>query len=257
MLNSAGIIFAADIDKKENLLGTIRSVSPYIEAIKIGNIVLLEHGLEIIKIIKDNTDKPLLIDIKFMDIQYIAERIVTKILSHGGDGIMVSGVVGGDVISACKKIMSKKMLFVFTQFTHMSGLISDEMADEYIDLAITLECNGVQVPATFPKRISNVRKSVGKELIIISCGIGAQGAKIGSAIAAGANYEIIGRSIYNPIAPSQSPAEAAESAKNKIRKVLLSRENCALPASTSPESPLNSKSGINHSYWIERTVNCY
>ncbi len=224
MLDSAGIIFAADISKKEFLLNTIRAVSPFVEAIKIGNLVLLEYGLEIIKIIKDNTNKPLLVDIKFMDIQYIAEQIVTKIISEGGDGIMISGVVGGDVISSCRKIMSNEMLFIFTQFTHMTGLISDEIADECIDLSIALKCDGVQIPATIPHRILNVREKVGDKLTIISCGIGAQGANIGSAIASGANYEIIGRSIYQPIAPNHSPAEAAESIRRDIEKILLLKD---------------------------------
>lgn len=219
MLKSPGIIFAADIDDKNELLSTIHSVSPYVEWIKIGNLVLLDYGMEIIKEVKEVTNRPLLIDIKFMDIQYIGEKIASKIVSYGGDGIMIAGAVGADVINSISNVIGNKKVFIFTQFTHMSGLITDKMADEYIDLALALKVGGVQIPATFSARISEVRNRVGNKLFIISCGIGAQGTPIGSAIASGANYEIIGRYIYNPKIESQSPAQAAKYAKNQISQL--------------------------------------
>lgn len=225
MLKSQGIMFAADIDDKNELLSTIHSVSPYVEWIKIGNLVLLNYGMEIIKKVKEVTNKPLLIDIKFMDIQYIGEKIATKIVSYGGDGIMIAGAVGADVINSISNVIGNQKIFIFTQFTHMSGLITDKMADEYIDLALALKVGGVQIPATFSARISEVRNRVGNKLSIISCGIGAQGAPIGSAIASGANYEIIGRYIYNPNIISQSPVHAAKYVKKQISQLTQFKKN--------------------------------
>lgn len=239
MFNSYGTIFAADIDDKNTLLSTINSVSPYVEGIKIGNLVLLEYGLEIIKDIKKVTDRPLLIDIKFMDIQYIGERIAAKILSCGGDGIMIAGAVGADVIHTINRVIYPKEVFIFTQFTHMSGLITDEMADEYIDLALALKVAGIQIPATFSARISDVRERVGNKLSIISCGIGAQGAPIGSAIASGANYEIIGRYIYNPKSEAQSPAQAAKYAKEKILRITQSKKCFQFQSNPNPKKRTN------------------
>jgi orotidine-5'-phosphate decarboxylase len=57
---------------------------------------------------------------------------------------------------------------------------------------------------------------MGDRLILISCGIGKQGPKIGSAIAAGADYEIIGRSIYSPKELGMTPGEAAITAHKMI-----------------------------------------
>lgn len=215
-MNPTGIVFAADIPKKAHLLKTIEEVSPHVEAIKIGNVVLWEHGLPIIETVKQHTEKPVIVDLKFMDIPHMAKLAANRILSYGGDGIMVSGPVGGEAVSACKSILSDKMVFVFTQFTHMSGLITDDMADEYVDLALSLKCTGVQVPGTIPGRVKEIRNRVGDQLVIISCGVGAQGPKIGSAVADGANYEIVGRWIYEPSAPFGKPAEAAEHARTCI-----------------------------------------
>lgn len=232
MLNSRGIIFAADIPQKDNLLKTIEQVNSFVEAIKIGNLVLYEHGWDIIREIKTHTDRPIIADLKLMDVPHIADRIVRRARSSEADGIVICGPAGPDVILLCKDIFHDRMLFVFTQFTHMTGLISDEMADEYVDLALFFKCSGIQVPATIPGRIMQVKQKVGNELCIVSCGIGAQGAVIGSAIRSGADYEIIGRAIYDPLTSNASAREAAMNAKEMVTEALRSK---------SPLLPVNRK----------------
>ena len=55
--------------------------------------------------------------------------------------------------------------------------------------------NGVVAPATRPGRVKVIWDIVG-ELIIISPGVGAQGGSAGDTIRAGADYVIVGSSIY-------------------------------------------------------------
>ena len=216
MTNQKGIIFAADIDHKKTLFRVIKEVQPFIEAVKIGNIVLYEFGWSILRELKNLTNKPLLVDLKLMDIPYVAKKIAIKALENGADAIMICGSVGDETIATCRSVFQERKTFVFTEFTHPSGLITDEMADEYIDLALILDCDGIQMPGTIPVRIENIRKRVGVRLIIIACGIGTQGPQIGSSIAAGADYEIIGRSIYNPKELGATPGEAAMIARKMI-----------------------------------------
>jgi orotidine-5'-phosphate decarboxylase len=210
-----GIIFAADIEDKDVLLDVFAQVSPFVEAVKIGNLLLYEFGWGIIRELKSVADKPVIADLKIMDTTFVAEKLARRALSNGADGIMVCGPIGGDAISACKKIFAEKDLYVFTQFTHFTGLIGSEMADEYIELALIMKCAGVQVPATLPDRVKEVRRKVGTELKILSCGVGRQGPRIGSAIASGADYEIIGRDLFSPEGKT-SPAEAARQAREKV-----------------------------------------
>ncbi|MCK9375095.1 MAG: orotidine-5'-phosphate decarboxylase [Syntrophobacterales bacterium] len=233
MNNRKGIIFAADIREKEKLVETIKLVSPYVEAIKIGNIAFYSYGFAIIELLKKYTEKPIIADIKLMDIPYVAEIICQNALNCGADGIMVCGPVGGDTIYVCREIFYEKIVIVFTEFSHPSGLISDEMADEYIEIADILKCDGIQIPATRPDRILEVRKRIGDKLMIFSCGVGEQGPVIGSAIQAGADYEIIGRAIYSPRECDISPGEAAKLAKsainiieNRIHSIFNSEKKC-------------------------------
>lgn len=234
MTNSKGIIFAADIIEKSKLFATIKEVSQYIEAIKIGDLVLYEHGWKIVNEIKRITNLPLIADLKLMDIPEIAERVTKSAVEAGADGIIVCGIAGGDTIDACIRSMGNKMVFVFTEFTHCGGLITKEMANEYIDIAVTLGCVGIQVPGTKEERIKEVREKVGNDLIIICCGIGSQypcngrseRINFGSAIAAGADYEIIGRSIYSPLFTNTTPSSAAKQIKEKILEVLKNEKSC-------------------------------
>ncbi|MCL4477408.1 MAG: orotidine-5'-phosphate decarboxylase [Nitrospirae bacterium] len=227
MRNKKGIIFAADIIEKSTLFEITQEVSPYIDAIKVGNIVLYTHGWEIITDLKRLTALPVIADLKLMDIPEIAERIAKSAAEAGVDGIIVCGTAGSDTIAACMRFIKDNMVFVFTEFTHCGGLIKRKMADDYIEIAQILGCAGIQVPGTKENRIRRVRKRVGNDLIIICCGVGSQNycdrkkvkTSFGSAIAAGADYEIIGRAIYSPTT-SVTPREAAMLAKKKILEVL-------------------------------------
>jgi orotidine-5'-phosphate decarboxylase len=220
MSGKKGIIFAADIEEKDNLLRTIREVCPHVEGVKLGNVVLYNYGWQVVREIKHICEKPVYVDLKLMDIPYIARMISTRAFQSGADGITVCGPVGRDTLSVCKEISRGKLVFVFTQFTHNTALITDDMANTYVKIALELRCDGIQIPANRPDRIVSVRTQIGESARIISCGVGAQGTPIGDAIRSGADYEIIGRAIYNPPAPCRSPLEAVISAKRTIYQVL-------------------------------------
>ncbi len=209
MTKDKGIIFAADIQQESMLLAIAQETCAYIRGVKVGGVALYENGWGLIEKIKRVCPRPVYADLKLMDIPYVAEKLASRAFRHGADGIMVCGACGRDTLSVCRKCAGDKMVFVFTQFTHSSGLITDRMADTYVGVALETGCDGIQVPANRPVRIGKVREWVGDGLKIVSCGIGAQGAPMGSAIKAGADYEIIGRAIYERALAGESPREAA------------------------------------------------
>ncbi len=229
MTNPKGIIFAADILEKKTLLAIIKEVSRHVDMIKIGNLVLYEQGWKIIKEVKEITHLPVLADLKIMDIPDIAEQAAKVAKVAGADSIMVCGPAGLDTIDACLTHYENKNLFVFTEFTHCTGLIDTQMADEYISIAVLRGC-GIQVPGTKRERIMQVRERVGSAICIICCGVGSQYScdseivktKFGQAIAAGANYEIIGRAIYKPLG-NYKPQEVARLAQESILEAIGER----------------------------------
>jgi len=72
----------------------------------------------------------------------------------------------------------------------------------------------VIAPATRPERIKFIRGLVG-ELKILTPGVGAQGGSAAQAIEAGADYVIVGRSIYQ----AENPRDVAEQIAAEISDV--------------------------------------
>ena len=65
-----------------------------------------------------------------------------------------------------------------------------------------------------------MRDLVGPGLTIVCCGVGAQGGKYGHAIAAGADFEIIGRAIYQ----AEDPVETVKHIKAATQQALKTYE---------------------------------
>ena len=86
-------------------------------------------------------------------------------------------------------------------------------SDEYIqpvsekiaEMVEVIGVDGVVLPATRPERVKKLVKIV-KNAYVISPGIKAQGANPGDAILNGADYEVVGRAIYE----ADNPKRAAE-----------------------------------------------
>ena len=88
------------------------------------------------------------------------------------------------------------------------------VADQLAKLAVEVGATGVIAPATRPERIAHVRSIVGN-LLILSPGVGAQGGSAVEAVRQGADYVIVGRSIYSdpdPQAAARGVAREIESA---------------------------------------------
>ena len=219
IVRETGIIIALDLNSKNSAFDLLKSTSKYIDAIKIGYPLVLKAGIGIVRELKETYTQPVIADFKVSDIPYISKRIARITFHHGCDGIMVHGFAGPDVVKACVKEAKRNMVFVVTELTSPGGTIfTESVAEDIARMAKVLGAYGIQAPGTRPERIAKLRKIVGENLIIISCGIGAQGPDPGSAISAGADFEIIGRAIYEAPSPSESIKKISQLTKKAIEK---------------------------------------
>ncbi|MEM1600592.1 MAG: orotidine 5'-phosphate decarboxylase / HUMPS family protein, partial [Sulfolobales archaeon] len=86
--------------------------------------------------------------------------------------------------------------YVLVSMSHPGSLeIYDLVMDKVLALVEVLKPTGVVAPATRSNVIKYVRQRLGRHYIIISPGVGVQGAEFGSALCAGADFEIVGRAI--------------------------------------------------------------
>jgi len=214
----SGIILALDMLDEEGAIELIKSIKEDLDAIKIGYPIVLKNGINVVKKIKKVFDKPVIADFKIADVPHIS-KIITRIAVNGGcDGVIVHGFVGPDSIEACIIEAKENMVFVATELTSLGGkYFTQPVANDLATMAKEIGAYGIQVPGNRPERIKKIRQLVGNELTIISCGIGAQGGKFGSAIKAGADFEIIGRAIYD----SENPEIKIKEIKADTTKAML------------------------------------
>lgn len=213
LLGCKGIIFSPDFIKLKELIRILKSCRQFYKALKIGNILLYRYGISILSEIKNSCDIPIICDFKLMDIPDVAEEIIHMGVMNGMDGAMIWGLAGEETISRCIHTFPETMIFLLTEYTHSSEPINPFSGNEAARMALDNNAFGIQAPGTRPKRIVELREIVGENMTIMCCGIGYQGTPYGVAVEHGADFEIIGRKIYQ----SRDPFGESENAFNAIR----------------------------------------
>jgi orotidine-5'-phosphate decarboxylase len=151
-------------------------------------------------------------DLKVADIPNTNRLICEAVLEKGASGIIAHAFPGMDSLMACIDSTDAygADLYVVTEMSHPGAeQFMAPLAENLASLAVDVNAAGVVAPATRPEKIKLIRSIIGNRMII-SPGVGAQGGSALQAIRAGADYLIVGRSVFE----AEDPKEAA-------KKVLL------------------------------------
>ncbi len=212
MNRKTGLILALDETSPERALWVASEVRKYVDAIKVNYPLVLSAGMEIVEKLSDMA--PVICDFKVADIPNTNRLIVEQVRKRGASGIIVHAFVGSDSLRACVEAADGMDVFAVTEMSHPGGEeFTAKFADDLARTAVSAGASGIIAPATRPERIEHLRKIVGN-LLILSPGVGSQGGSPESAIKAGADFIIVGRTIYK----SKNPAESAE---NMVREIGL------------------------------------
>ena len=207
------VILALDVTSREDAVRVVGAVRDYVDAIKINWPLILAAGPEIIR--EMSRHKDVICDMKIADIPNINRLIAEQAVSRGASAVICHGFTGEDSVRACVEA-AKGQVFVVTEMSHPGGKqYTAPVADRLAALAKSAGARGIVAPATRPERIVALRKII-DNLEIISPGVGAQGGKASDAIAAGADYIIAGRAIYE----STDPAAAAKKLADEVREAV-------------------------------------
>lgn len=190
------------------------AVAPHVDAIKINWPLILSAGPGIITEL--SALAPVICDFKLADIPNTNRLITEQAIGRGAEGIIVQGFPGADSVKAVVEAAAGAEVFVVTEMSHPGGKeYTAAVADRIARMAVEVKASGVIAPATRPGRIAEIRSIVGS-LSILSPGVGAQGGSAADAIRAGADFVIVGRSIYG----SPHPAKAAKAISEEVRSAL-------------------------------------
>ena len=191
------LILALDVASRERALILADQLKDYFDAIKIGYPLILHAGLKIVEEV--SALAPVIADLKVADIPNTNRLICEAVLGAGASGIIAQAFPGKDSLIACADCAANygADLYAVIEMSHPGAeQFMAPLAESMARMAAEAGASGVVAPATRPERIRLIRSVIGNKTII-SPGVGAQGGSATSALQAGADYLIVGRSIYD------------------------------------------------------------
>jgi orotidine-5'-phosphate decarboxylase len=182
-----------------------------VDGFKIGYDVVLEAGAEGVReVARAVRESFVLVDLKVADIPEVSRRIVAAVSERGADAVIVHGFVGRDVVRECAR--EAPVVVVATMSHPGARRFYDPVCREVVRVCEHLDgVVGFVAPATRPAQVRAVRELTDK--VIISPGVGAQGAEPGSALEVGADFEIVGRAVTR----AEDPERAVEDLVRAMR----------------------------------------
>jgi orotidine-5'-phosphate decarboxylase len=194
-----------DFQKAEKL---VRETSPYIDIYKVGPILFLQSGKEIIKMIKDN-GKKVFLDLKFHDIPATVKRSVESAKDLGVFSLTVHSIGGEEMLKAAASVENRPKIWAVTVLT--SQITTPEEVVRRAKLTKSCTIDGV---ISSPLEISLIKKECGKDFNVVTPGIRPAKANDDQkrvatpemAIKEGADFIVVGR----PILEAENPAEVAK-----------------------------------------------
>jgi len=214
MRKDTRIILALDETDPVKALKVADDVKEYIDAVKVNWPLILSAGPEVITRLSKMTD--VICDLKVADIPNTASLIVKGAVERGASAVIVHAFTGEDSLEAAVDAAGGAEIYAVTEMSHPGGVtFTSKHAEEMAKIGVKCGVAGFIAPATRPERISAIRKVIGSKKIL-SPGVGTQGGSAASAISAGADYVIVGRSVYG----SPNPKKVASEMEKEIRFVL-------------------------------------
>ena len=214
MKRNTRLILAIDETDAEKAFRTVDSVKEYIDAVKINWPLVLTAGPEMITRLSKLTD--VICDFKVADIPNTVSLIVRNAVKRGASAVIVHAFTGDDSLKAAVEAAGDAEVYAVTEMSHPGGKVFTAIhAEEMARLGVECDVDGFIAPATRPERIADIRRIIGSRKIL-SPGVGTQGGSAASAISAGADYVIVGRTIYS----AKDPVSEAKRICAEIRTVL-------------------------------------
>lgn len=219
--NRSRLVLALDIsnngDPTEKAIQVLEDTSEYLSGVKIGYPLVLSAGIEIVTKSREVSDLPIIADFKIADVPHINRQIAQNAFGAGADAVIAHAFLGRDSLEAVVGVAGEEDggVIALPNMSHPGsktfiGPISEKMAK----MAVEVGSDGLIGPATRVEEVTQLRSWIGDEPLILTPGVGAQGAEPGDAIRGGADFEIVGRAIYS----TSDPGKAAKDLRERINE---------------------------------------
>ncbi|MDA4119471.1 MAG: orotidine 5'-phosphate decarboxylase [Thaumarchaeota archaeon] len=223
------IVLALDFsDPYERRLETaervLKATKGRIAAVKVNHHLLLPYGLRGIGSIIETCRReelPLIADLKMNDIESTNLNIVESLLAFGFDAVTANPFVGWEegLGKVVERVHSEEGGIIFLVYMSHKGASEgysllvksgDPLYRLFAKRAKDWGADGVIVSAKSLDKIAETREIVGKDCLIFSPGIGAQGGEVRADVAPTADFIIVGRAVTEAPDPSKVLKELNE-----------------------------------------------
>lgn len=205
----------------------VKQTDAFVSGYKVGLPLLIQEGPGSIRRIRNLTEKRIIADLKLADIGEIMAKVLRILVYIGIDAVIAHTFIGIedalDILVNEANRQNIDIILVASMSHKGSSRYIDSKFGEFIRDALELKVHGVVIGAGKKDLIRTTREIAGNQLKIYTPGIGAQGAKPGDGLCAGADYEIIGRLITNDPEPGIKAKEIYYTQLTRLRECHGSR----------------------------------
>lgn len=221
------IIVALDVENEKAALALVKKLKGRVGVFKIGKELFTACGPGIVKKVQKLGGKVFL-DLKFHDIPNTVAKAVAQAAKLGVYMMTIHTSGGGEMMRAAVKAAQENspknqtpIILGVTMLTSLDDKALKEIGFKYnaeqmvLRLAKMAKKAGVGGIVSSPKEVKKLRKTLGKDMVLVTPGIRPLWSVAGDqkrimtpkdAVKAGASYMVIGR----PITAHKNPVEAAE-----------------------------------------------
>lgn len=209
------LILALDVYDLKKAAQIIEDTGEYADIFKVGPILFLQSGKDIIKMIKDS-GKEVFLDMKFHDIPATVKRSVESARELGVYSLTLHSTGGEEMLKAAASVENRPKLWAVTVLTSQAA-----GPEEVVKRAKFAKSCGVDGVISSPLEISVIKKECGKDFEVVTPGIRPakadddqkRVASPESAVKDGADFIVVGR----PIIESSNPGDAAKAIFESIK----------------------------------------
>ena len=203
------LIVALDVDGYEPAAALVRALREAVPVFKVGSQLFTRVGPKIVEFIQSQ-GRECFLDLKFHDIPHTVARAVESAAALKLKMLTVHTCGGEEMLRAAAAVSGRPLLLGVTVLTSVGGDVQEEVLRR---ARLARDC-GLDGVIASPREIDVIRREAGGEFLIVTPGIRPAWAEAGDqkrvmtpaeAVAAGANYIVVGR----PILAAKDPAEAA------------------------------------------------
>jgi orotidine-5'-phosphate decarboxylase len=224
------LIVALDVPQRDAARALVDRLAGHVGLFKVGSQVFTAAGPEIVREIVGRGERVFL-DLKFHDIPNTVAGAVASATRLGVSLVDVHGLGGRAMMEAAVgalPAMGTRLLAITILTSHDEETLGEigvngSMAESVRRLAQLAKEAGVDGVVASPHEVALVREACGSDFLIVTPGIRPAGAALGdqaraatpaAALAAGADYVVVGR----PITGAPDPAAAADAIVREMER---------------------------------------